>query len=79
MACSTQLLSTAEYRLIDFICCSCLLPVASSRAFHMQAVAQECGISAMPTFQVWKGSQKVDELVGASKDKLQALVEKYAS
>lgn len=43
-----------------------------------QAVAQDCGISAMPTFQVWKGNQKVDELVGASKDKLQALVEKHA-
>lgn len=43
----------------------------------LQTVAQECGISAMPTFQVWKGNQKVDELVGASKDKLQALVEKH--
>ena len=43
----------------------------------LQAVAQECGISAMPTFQVWKGNQKVDELVGASKDKLQALVERH--
>ena len=43
----------------------------------VQTVAQECGISAMPTFQVWKGNQKVDELVGASKDKLQALVEKH--
>ncbi|DBA87995.1 hypothetical protein WJX77_008883 [Trebouxia sp. C0004] len=44
----------------------------------VEAVAQECGISAMPTFQVWKNNQKVDELVGASKDKLQALVKKYA-
>ena len=43
----------------------------------VQAVAQDCGISAMPTFQVWKGNQKVDELVGASKDKLQALIEKH--
>ncbi|KAL3158313.1 hypothetical protein ABBQ38_010557 [Trebouxia sp. C0009 RCD-2024] len=43
----------------------------------VEAVAQECGISAMPTFQVWKGGQKVDELVGASKDKLNALVEKH--
>ena len=54
--------------------------LSRSMLTHMslQAVAQECGISAMPTFQVWKNNQKVDELVGASKDKLQALVEKYA-
>lgn len=44
----------------------------------LQAVAGACGISAMPTFQVWKGGAKVDELVGASKDRLKALVEKYA-
>jgi len=41
-------------------------------------VAGECGVSAMPTFQVFKDGKKVDELVGASKDKLKALVEKYA-
>ncbi|EFN55477.1 hypothetical protein CHLNCDRAFT_133836 [Chlorella variabilis] len=28
--------------------------------------------------QVWKGGQKVDELVGAAKDKLKELVVKYA-
>ena len=44
---------------------------------YLQAVAATCGISAMPTFQVFKAGQKVDELVGASKDKLKALVEKY--
>jgi hypothetical protein len=31
----------------------------------------------MPTFQVFKGGAKVDELVGASKDKLRELVSKY--
>eukprot|EP00878_Enallax_costatus_P000373 GHUV01000458.1.p3 GENE.GHUV01000458.1~~GHUV01000458.1.p3 ORF type:complete len:112 (+),score=24.30 GHUV01000458.1:93-428(+) len=41
------------------------------------AVAGECGISAMPTFQVWKDGQKVEEMVGASKDKLKSLIEKY--
>jgi len=40
-------------------------------------VASECGISAMPTFQVWKGGEKVGELVGASKERLKELIEKY--
>jgi hypothetical protein len=31
----------------------------------------------MPTFQVWKAGAKVDELVGASKDKLAELIAKY--
>lgn len=50
---------------------------ATAQCCVLQAVAQECGISAMPTFQVWRGNQKVDELVGASKDKLKALVWKH--
>lgn len=28
--------------------------------------------------QVWKGGEKVDELVGASKDRLKSMIEKYA-
>ena len=32
----------------------------------------------MPTFQVWTNGEKAEELVGASKDKLKALVEKYS-
>jgi large subunit ribosomal protein L40e len=39
-------------------------------------VAAECGISAMPTFQCFKGGKKVDELVGASEEKLRAMVAK---
>jgi thioredoxin len=39
-------------------------------------VAGECGINAMPTFQVWKDGHKVDEMVGASRDKLKAFIEK---
>ena len=39
-----------------------------------QDVAAVCGISAMPTFQVWQEGQKKDELVGASKEKLMAIV-----
>jgi hypothetical protein len=33
----------------------------------------------MPTFQVFKDSKKVDELVGASKDRLKELVQKWAA
>jgi len=43
-----------------------------------QAVASACGISAMPTFQVFKNGAKVEELVGASKDRLKAMIQKYA-
>lgn len=45
---------------------------------NVEEVASECAISAMPTFQVWKNGEKVDELVGAAKDNLKALVQKYA-
>lgn len=38
-------------------------------------VAAQCGIQAMPTFHVYKNGQKFGELTGASKDRLQALVE----
>lgn len=44
----------------------------------LEEVAQSLGITAMPTFQVFKAGAKVDELIGASKDKLKALVEKHA-
>ena len=42
-------------------------------------VAEYCSIQAMPTFQVFKNSQKVEELVGANEVKLRELVEKYNS
>ena len=41
-----------------------------------EEVAAECGISAMPTFQAFKDGKKVDELVGASNEKLEELVTK---
>lgn len=44
---------------------------------RLQQVAQQCGIRAMPTFQFYKGSQKVDEFAGANVAKLNELVRKH--
>ena len=40
-------------------------------------IAESCGISAMPTFQCYKGGAKVGEMCGADKAGLKALVEKH--
>lgn len=42
-----------------------------------EEAAAACGIQAMPTFQVYKNGKKVDEMRGASKDGLAAMVAKY--
>ena len=39
-------------------------------------VSAECGIKAMPTFQFYKGGNKVDEICGADEAKLKATVQK---
>ena len=39
-------------------------------------IAQECGISCMPTFKIYKNGAVVDELQGASEEKLKAIVAK---
>lgn len=44
-----------------------------------QDIAQKYNVSAMPTFVVIKNGQQVDMMVGASKDKLKELVEKFAA
>ncbi|GMH58199.1 hypothetical protein TL16_g02555 [Triparma laevis f. inornata] len=39
-----------------------------------EETAAACEISAMPTFQYYKGGAKVDELVGASKEGLEGKI-----
>lgn len=39
-------------------------------------VAQELGVRAMPTFMVFRGGEKVGEVVGANQKALEALVAK---
>jgi Thioredoxin len=41
-----------------------------------QVVAQSYGVRAMPTFVVVRDGEKADELVGASKEKLEAMLER---
>jgi thioredoxin-like negative regulator of GroEL len=40
-------------------------------------VAAQCGIKAMPTFHFYKGGEKIEELMGADKVKLAALMEQH--
>jgi thioredoxin 1 len=44
---------------------------------NAEEIAGLCGIQAMPTFQVFKGGAKVDEMRGASQDGLAQLVAKH--
>lgn len=43
---------------------------------QLPAVATAAEVSAMPTFQVWRGGVRVDQVVGASKEKLGELVDR---
>lgn len=38
-------------------------------------VAQELGVRAMPTFMIFKNGEKIQEVVGANPDALQAAIE----
>ncbi|KAL3307252.1 hypothetical protein Ciccas_014238, partial [Cichlidogyrus casuarinus] len=60
---------------IDVDCC----PVSSCHCYGIhifQHMAKECGVSVMPTFKFLKNGKIVDEMVGASEDKLRALIAK---
>ena len=37
-------------------------------------IAQDCGISAMPTFQFYKNSERVSEFAGADPNRLKATI-----
>ncbi|KAF8262239.1 putative thioredoxin [Lactarius quietus] len=39
-------------------------------------IGRDVGIRAVPTFKLYKGGEKIDELVGADKGELQALLHK---
>lgn len=41
------------------------------------ALTKRYGISSMPTFLVFKNSQRVDEMLGADEEKLRSLVDKH--
>jgi thioredoxin 1 len=40
-------------------------------------LAAQCGVSAMPTFQFYKGGKKVDELKGANEGHLREKIEAH--
>lgn len=44
---------------------------------ELDDVSSEAGVSAMPSFFMYKDGAKIDELVGASKEKLEAMVAKH--
>ena len=56
---------------------ACYCVKASKLIQHMQDVAQQCQVRAMPTFHVYSGGQKVEEIVGANLNALKAACEKY--
>ncbi|KAI8919129.1 thioredoxin-domain-containing protein [Powellomyces hirtus] len=44
-----------------------------------QAIARECGVTAMPTFHIYRAGKKLEEVVGADIVKVERLVRQHAS
>lgn len=45
---------------------------------NAQAISESCGIMAMPTFQCYRGGEKVDEMQGANESGLKAMVARHS-
>lgn len=46
---------------------------------ELEDVSTDANVTAMPSFYVYKNGEIVEKMVGASKEKLEALVKKYAA
>lgn len=46
--------------------------------FFVCLFGAECKINAMPTFHFYKGGKKIDELMGADQNKLEALIAQHS-
>lgn len=44
-----------------------------------EEISTKQNVNAMPTFQFFKGGNKVGELVGANKDQLEALIVQHSA
>ena len=63
--------STTKLVAVDFTASWC----GHANVDENAETAEFCGIEVMPTFQFFKGSVKVDELVGASEQALKDKIE----
>lgn len=45
---------------------------------ELDDVANNAGVEAMPTFKIYKDGKQADELVGASKEKLEEFIKKHS-